>query len=328
MMERSAELAAFLRQAGQDPATLRLLAGDASNRRYHRLSGAQPLVVMDAPPEAGEDIRPFAAVTHWLRDLGLSAPRIHAADPERGFLLLEDLGDDLYARVCARSPEREAPLYDAAIALLSRLAEAGAPENFPGPWPARPYDTDAYLTEARLLTDWYLPGTGAAVSPNLAAEYDALITGAMAELAETHVIVVLRDYHAENLLWLPKRAGDARVGLLDYQDALIGHPAYDLVSLLEDARRDTAPDLQDAMIRKYLTLTGADVARFRAAYAAIGAQRNLKIIGIFARLSLRDGKQRYPALIPRVWRHLQGNLAHPALADLASWVARHVPAPE
>ncbi|MEL6475762.1 MAG: phosphotransferase [Pseudomonadota bacterium] len=325
-MTRRTLLDAFLRQEGLDPARLQPLAGDASNRRYHRLAGSIPLVVMDAAPEAGEDIRPFHAVTDWLRALGLSAPQIHAADATNGFLLLEDLGDDLYARVCADARAPEEAIYGAAVDLLPRLVEAGAPPGFPRDFAARAYDLPVLQTEARLATEWYLSGATGPVSPDLAAEFDALIAEICTDVAADRSTVVLRDYHAENLLWLPRRAGHARVGLLDYQDALIGHPAYDLVSLLEDARRDTSPDLQAAMRARYAAATGAGEA-FRTAYAVLGAQRNLKIIGIFARLSLRDGKRRYPVLIPRVWGHLQGNLAHPALARLSDWVARHLPEP-
>jgi aminoglycoside/choline kinase family phosphotransferase len=185
------------------------------------------------------------------------------------------------------------------------------------------------LREARLVPEWYLPAaTGGAVPADLAAEYEALAEAAFAPTPEGPRVPVYRDYHAENLLWLPQRKGLARVGLLDYQDLLVGHPAYDLVSLLEDARRDTGAELRAATTARYLARTGADPEVFAAAAHALSAQRNLKILGLFTRLARRDGKPRYLAHLPRVWDHLGRDLAHPALAELRAWVGRHVPAPE
>lgn len=332
---RAAARDAFLRAAGRDPGCARPLAGDASNRRYLRLAaepGLPGAVLMDAPPERGEDVRPFVAVTHWLRAHGLSAPRIAAADPGAGFLILEDLGDALYARLLQDAPAHEAELYAAAVDLLVDLADFPAPALI-GPsecrLPLAPYDAAVLAREAALVRQWWMPAAGTAPAADLAAEFDALVAKATAAVAPAREVLVLRDYHAENLIWLPERPGAARVGLLDYQDALAGHAAYDLVSLLEDARRDTSPELRAAMVRRYLDRRpGLDGAEFRAACAALGAQRNLKIVGIFARLAIRDAKPRYLALIPRVWGHLQSDLAHPALAPLCAWVARHVPPPD
>ncbi|MBK0399097.1 phosphotransferase [Limibaculum sp. M0105] len=332
-LRRAAALEAFLRDAGAGGAAPRPLAGDASNRRYLRLTlpDGRPAVVMDAPPERGEDIRPFVAVTGWLRGIGLSAPAILAADPQAGFMLLEDLGDDLYAQVCAATPAAEPELYAAAVDLLAGLAHHSAPARM-GDFTLPPYDEAVLWREAALAVEWWLPAvTGAPASPDLVAEYRALVDAATTAVAGARDVVVLRDYHAENLIWLPARADAARVGLLDYQDALAGHAAYDLVSLLEDARRDTSAALREAMIARYLDrrgLSGAAAREFRAAYAALGAQRNLKIVGIFARLAIRDGKPRYLALIPRVWGHLSRDLEHPALAPLARLVDAHVPAPD
>lgn len=333
---REAARAAFLERAGWSPQAARPLAGDASNRRYFRLEagpGHPSAVLMDAPPAAGEDVRPFLAVTHWLRQHGFSAPAILAADAEQGFLLLEDLGDALFSRLLAAEPAREGELYAAAVDLLAELARLPAPATLGPPdctLTLRPYDFAALRAEAALVIEWWLPAaTGAPVPPALAQDFDALLAAATAEVASAREVLVLRDYHADNLVWLPDRAGTARVGLLDYQDALAGHPAYDLVSLLEDARRDTAPELRAAMLARWLARRpGLDAEAFRTAYAVLGAQRNLKIVGIFTRLALRDGKPRYLAMIPRVWDHLACDLAHPALAPLARWVARHVPAPE
>ena len=336
MTPRDGAIAEFLAAAGWGDATIRPLAGDASNRRYLRLAraescGGSTAVLMDAPPERGEDVRPFLAVTEWLRGRGLSAPQPLAADLDAGLLLLEDLGDDLFVRHLARHPAAETALYAAAVDLLAGLAAAAPPGRI-GTGPAAidlpAYDAAVLEREAALFTGWWLPAVST-VSPGMAADYAGLVAEATAPVAASREVLVLRDYHAENLLWLPGRSGEARVGLLDYQDALAGHPAYDLVSLLEDARRATAAELRAAMVARYLAARPElDACGFRAAYAILGAQRNLKIIGIFARLARRDGKPRYLSLIPRVWQHLQRDLAHPSLARLAAWIGRHAPAPE
>ncbi|MEM1346416.1 MAG: phosphotransferase [Pseudomonadota bacterium] len=316
---RRAALEAFVHQAGYDPRALSPLAGDASNRRYLRLGGARPLVVMDAPPERGEDVRPFLAITQALQARSLSAPAVVAADPEHGFILLEDLGDALYARVASERPADEQALYTAAVDLLAEcLAEP--------PASLAPYDGATLRREARLALDWYY---GEPPPPSLGAEFEALIDQALVPVATERSAFVLRDYHAENLLWLDGRTGHARVGLLDYQDALAGHPAYDLISLIEDARRGTSPELRAAMLARFLERRpDLDPPAFRAACAALGAQRNLKIIGIFARLARRDAKPRYLGLIPRVWDHLSRDLAHPDLAPLQRLVVKHLPPPD
>lgn len=322
---------AFLRDAGFDPGDLAPLAGDASNRRYDRLKSAG-LVVMDAPPERGEDVRPFVAMTTWLRMAGFSAPEVVAADLAGGFLVLEDLGDGLFRSLCDREPSLETDLYANAVDLLAALANLQVPAKLGvggGHVPLAPYDLDVLLREAALFPDWYLTGAcGGASNPGLNAEFQGLVAEAMAPVAQARDVVVLRDFHAENLIWLPTRTATARTGLLDYQDALAGHRAYDLVSLLEDARRDTSPELREAMIRRYLAATGLSEVAFRTAYALLGAQRNLKIVGIFARLCLRDGKISYPDLIPRVWSHLERDLSHPALTGVKAWVARNAPMPD
>ncbi len=319
---RAAAVADFLAATPWAGAARAALAGDASNRRYERLSHptAGAAVLMDAPPDRGEDVRPFADITGRLRGAGLSAPAIHACDPDRGFLLLEDLGDAVFARVLERSAGMEDALYAAAVDLLAGLsARPDLAEGLP------PYDADRLRAEAALALDWYLP----AATGGAAADRDAfldLVTEACAPALSGPRVLTLRDYHAENLLWLPDRAGAARVGLLDYQDALAGHPAYDLVSLLEDARRDTAPALRTAMIARFAA--HRPVPGLAEAYAALGAQRNLKILGIFARLWLRDGKPGYLDLLPRVWNHLQNDLAHPRLAALRARVQASLPPPD
>jgi len=315
-------IAEFLADADWADAKIAPLAGDASNRRYLRLNRDDTrAVLMDAPVEKGEDIRSFAAITDLLRARGLSAPEILARDPAHGFLLLEDLGDALYARQCAGNPALQEPLYGAAVDLLADLRSA-PDDDVP------PYDAAVIEREAALLTDWWMPATGSTVSADLRAEYLALMADATADVEADRSALVLRDFHAENLLWLPERHGLARVGLLDYQDALLGHPAYDLVSLIEDARRDVPPELAENMIGRFLDARAdLNAESFRAAYDALGAQRNAKIVGIFARLSRRDGKPAYVDLIPRVWAHLMRDLSSPRLAKLSAFVEKYVPEP-
>jgi aminoglycoside/choline kinase family phosphotransferase len=319
------DAAPFLAAAGWGAARRAPLAGDASLRRYERLTSPDgaTAVLMDADPATGEDVRPFLRIARHLAALGLSAPRILAEDAPQGFLLLEDLGDDLFARVAARDPAGEPQLYAAAAAVLGRLHAAPPPSGLAA------YDTAAMVPLALLALDWYLPGTGGGEASPLAR---AEAAGRLAEALERHAaparpVLVLRDFHAENLIWLPDRDGPARVGLLDFQDARLGHPAYDLVSLLEDARRDVAPEAHAAARAAFLDATSSDAAGLDAALAVLGAQRNLRILGVFARLSLHFGKPGYVALIPRVWRHLQRDLAHPALAPLAAVLGPLLPEP-
>ncbi|MBB5514041.1 hypothetical protein FHS89_000039 [Rubricella aquisinus] len=330
-MTRDALITRFLDQAGWGMAARRPLAGDASNRRYERLSReSQRAVLMDAPydpppPPAPPYIAtapgPFLKLSAALAQAGYGAPKVLAADEAAGLILLEDLGDAIYARVLEGAPELEHTLYAAAVDLLADLH--ATPDLVAAP----PYDLETMMIELRLLLDWYLPLQGAPASAAARADFEALCAELFAPVDRRDVLV-LRDFHAENLLWLPDREGHARVGLLDYQDALIGHRAYDLVSLLEDARRDTTPALQEDMLARYIAATGQDDAQFRADYARLGAQRNIKILGIFARLSERDGKPHYLALLPRVWAHVQHDLSHPVLAPLKDWFGRYVPAPK
>ena len=311
----------FLESAGWGQARRSPLAGDASFRHYERLHlGEDRAVLMDAPPPQ-EDVRPFVAIARHLGGLGFSAPAVEAVDADRGFVLLEDLGDDLFTRLLAKGADEE-ELYRAAVDLLVELQRQPLPQ-------VPPYDDAALWQEAGLFLEWYLPAVEAKPSPAAVREYEALWRElfALAHIGEP--VLVLRDYHADNLLWLPERTGRnglARVGLLDFQDALAGSPAYDLVSLLEDARRDVPEALAEAMIRRYLAATGFEPEAFRAAYAVLGAHRNARIIGVFTRLYVRDGKAAYLDLIPRVWGLLQRDLEHPALSALKAWFASHLPA--
>jgi len=322
MRSRDELISEFVENAGWGAAKIGPLAGDASNRRYLRLDrNGEPAVLMDAPVEKGEDVRPFVAITDALRARGLSAPKLLARDEAHGFLLLEDLGDALYARRCVDDPALERPLYEAAVDLLAGL-RAEASDDVPA------YDAAVIEREAALLTDWWIPATSGDLSKDLRAEYLSLIADATREVEAERSALVLRDYHAENLLWLPDRDGAARVGLLDYQDALFGHPAYDLVSLLEDARRDLSPGLAEAMVNRFVAARpDLDADAFRAGYDVLGAQRNAKIVGIFARLCRRDGKPHYVDMIPRVWAHFMRDLSSPHLTDLRAFVEKHVPSP-
>lgn len=322
MQAREHLIQAFLSSTPWKTADRYAMAADASGRSYERLTmGSETAILMNAPYEAGEDVRPFIAVTKMLTEAGLNPPNLIAEDVKNGFLLLQDLGDDLFAKICAGDTTQEHELYSAAIDVLAQL------HSNPAPTELSPYDGAVYLREAQLLTQWYLPAIQGELAPTLISDFDQIAQRTFVQIPNDNPVLVMRDYHAENLLWLPNAEGVSRVGLLDYQDALAGHPAYDLVSLLEDARRDTSDELQSDMIDLYLQKTGADESEFRQAYALLGAQRNIKIIGIFARLSLRDGKSHYVDLIPRVWAHLMNDLEHPACAELASWINANVPAP-
>ncbi len=330
-MTRDAEISGFLAREGWGWAERTPLAGDASARRYERLrrpgafGGA---ILMDMPPESGLDVRPFLAVTAWLRAGRFSAPEVLGADQRRGLVLLEDLGDELFATLCAERPGRDFGLYRAAVDVLVEIQRRPPPGADVG-WTPPPYDLAFLMREARLVPEWYLPAaTGQPASPDLLAEYEALTEAVFAPMTEVPPVPVLRDYHAENLIWLPQRRSRGKVGLLDYQDMLLGHPAYDLVSLLEDARRDTGDSLRAAMMAHYLERSEAEPEAFTAAAHVLAAQRNLKILGLFTRLCRRDGKPRYLGFLPRVWDHLSRDLAHPALAPLAAFVSRHVPPPE
>jgi aminoglycoside/choline kinase family phosphotransferase len=327
-MSRAAEITDFLAGSGWASATRAPLAGDASARRYERLRrGETSAILMDTPPGSGLDTTPFLAVASWLRRGGLGAPEILAAAPDRGLALLEDFGDDLFAILCARDPHCEPILYDAAVDTLARMQEMSW-DGVAG-WTPPPYGMDVLMREARLMVEWYLPAiTGAPVPADLAAEYDALCAAAFAPLLPDAIVPIYRDYHAENLIWLPAREGLGRVGLLDFQDMLIGHPAYDFVSLVRDARRDIAPGLAARARARYLARTGREPESFDHAAHVLSAQRNLKILGLFTRLCRRDGKTRYLDYLPRVWSYLQGDLDHPALDGLRAFLARHAPAPD
>jgi aminoglycoside/choline kinase family phosphotransferase len=307
----------FLAAHGWQGAEIRPLAGDASFRRYFRVHrGGETAVLMDAPPEH-EDIGPFLTVAGHLLDRGFSPPRPLAIDRSRGLLLLEDFGDDRVGPLLQREPAREREIYETAVDILAELAGRPAPADLP------PYDDAAMTREVALFPDHYAPALDMDVDAD--SYFDAWRQAWQDPLrvAGESPVLVLRDYHADNLMVLSGRAG---LGLLDFQDALAGHPAYDLVSLLQDARRDVSPALEEAMLERYAAAANiADPERFRAHYEILGAQRNTKILGIFTRLWKRDGKPHYLPLQPRVWAYLERNLAHPALAPVSEWFDSNVP---
>ena len=313
---------AFLAGTQWREAPMTALSGDASFRRYFRLAGGpSPALLMDAPPPQ-EDAAAFVRIARHLRSLGFSAPEIHAEDPERGFLVIEDFGDATFTRRLAGRADEDA-LYRLAADTLIALhrhpdtASVGAP----------PYDAAALQREADLLIDWFLPAaTGAPAPAAAAAEYRAVWRSLYPLADAAPPTLVLRDYHVDNLMELPGRTGVAACGLLDFQDAAIGSPAYDLVSLVADARRDIRPALRAATVQRHLAAFPAlDRPDCLAAAAMLSAQRNCKIIGIFTRLMARDGKPGYLQHIPRVWRLLEADLAHPALAPARAWLDDAIP---
>lgn len=303
-MHRRALSDGFVARAGWGAAKRGFLAGDASDRSYDRLvMDGRSAVLMDAPP-GGDDPAVFARIAGYLAGLGLSPPAVLASDFEHGFLLLEDLGDGLFARLVEREPARERELYAAAVDVLVELQRAEPLGGLPD------LSAEDWARAAEFAFDWYRFAVTGESGGDL-----AVLAALMREHANGPRVMILRDYHAENLLWLPERAGVARVGLLDFQLGQMGQPGYDLVSLLQDARRDVSAATEAALVARFVTATGAK--GFDAAYAVLGAQRALRILGVFARLCLKGGKAGYLALMPRVWGQLQRNLAHPALAGLA-----------
>lgn len=313
MNERDSVIREFADAAGWGAARIAAIPGDASFRRYFRVIEAdRRAILMDAPPPE-ENPRPFIDVARYLTAQGLRAPEILAEDTAAGLVLLEDFGDArMRETVDASDADTERAVYTRAIETLVRLHRC-PPADLPA------YDRAVYQREAGLLTEWYCPVRGLDVDAEGYARAWDQVLDAMDPAAPQ--VTVLRDYHAENIMLLD--GGDQ--GLLDFQDALIGDPAYDLVSLLQDARRDVSPALEAEMIALYRALA-TPAYDFETSYRVLGAQRNAKIIGIFVRLWKRDGKPRYPLMIPRVWDALERDLKHPALAPVAQWFDANIPA--
>lgn len=310
-------LTEFITHAGWADAAIAPLPGDASFRRYFRLTRAgETAMLMHAPPPH-EDPAPFLHVAHWLNGHGMRGPAILAQDAAQGWVLTEDFGNDRMRDWLDDHPADELAAYTAAVDALADL------HRLP-PGPFAPYDLAVYQREAALLTEWYCPAQGLEVdAASYADAWDEVLAPLLAR--QQPGVTVLRDYHAENIMLLGGKP-DAPQGLIDFQDALVGHPAYDLVSLLQDARRDVSEALEAAMLAHYCKAAAIEDDDFLADYARLGAQRNAKIVGIFTRLDRRDGKPKYLAMIPRVWAALERDLAHPALAPVARWFDANIPA--
>jgi tRNA threonylcarbamoyl adenosine modification protein YjeE len=350
-VDRLGAMLAFLDKAGFAAAARVRIAGDASSRSYERLDlGGKPFILMNAPrrPDGppvkdglpysaiahlAEDVVPFIAMANGLRERGFSAPRVLAADRDAGFVLLEDLGTDLVVVGGPPLPVRKR--YERAIDVLVDLHKHDLPGTLPvpphGAYRIPAYDLRAFQIEVELLLDWYLPRCGVPVPPEMRAEFLALWREALAPVLAARQTWVLRDFHSPNLLWLAGREGPAQVGLLDFQDAVMGPEAFDVASLAQDARVDVAEDLETALVARYVAGRRAhdpsfDAGAFSQLCATLAAQRNTKILGIFARLDKRDGKPQYLRHLPRIHGYVRRALRHPALAKLRAWYEKHVPA--
>ena len=342
----------FLTEAGYADASRHRMAGDASTRSYARLIRHDGVVILmnsprrpdgpaiydgksySAAAHLAEDVKPFVAIANGLRERGFSAPAIHHADLDAGFLITEDFGS---AGVIEGDPPRPiAERYQAATDMLAALHREALPEILPlGPqltYAIPAYDTDALLVEIGLMLDWYLPDRDAEPTENVRAEFVAMWRDLLGKLATVAKTWVLRDYHSPNLIWLDERPDTSKVGIIDFQDTVLGAPAYDLASLLQDARIDVPEQLELALLTRYIkarrTADGSfDPAGFAELYAIMSAQRNTKLLGIFARLNRRDGKPQYLRHQPRIWTYLTRSLAHPALAGIREWYSANVPPP-
>ena len=349
--ERIALIRAFLDRTGFGAAERRRIQGDASTRSYERLrlEGGTYILMNsprrpDGPPlrdgkpysaiaHLAEDVTPYVAIALALRARGFSAPAIFASDREAGLLVIEDLGDDLV--VAGDPPSPVESRYEVAVDLLASLHGMSLPAVLPvegsADYALPRYDLEALLIEAELLLDWYLPMLDADLSRGERDAYLSLWRDALNPVLKAPTTWVLRDVHSPNLLWLPEREGVARIGLLDFQDALTGPAAYDLASLLQDARADVPEMTEIALLSRYTRArraadTAFDAPAFAQAYSTLSAQRASKVLGIFARLDRRDGKPQYLRHMPRVWAYLQRSLAHPALAQLQVWYSINLPA--
>lgn len=301
----------FLAGCGWSDARIEPLAGDASFRRYFRVVDAgRSAILMDAPP-AHEDVGPFVAVAEWLNSVGLNAPEILARDFKRGLLLLADFGNSRLRETLDQAPARERELYALATDVLTHLHAHPPMSGLPV------HGLDQWLEELALFTDWYCPALGLSVD---VGGYQAAWQQVLDEVAADGLgpVTVLRDYHAENVMLVDGRDGIGHLGLLDFQDALVGHPAYDLASVLEDARRDVSPEIERAMIDRYVRANG-NADAFERAYWVLAAQRNTRILGVFTRLWKRDNKPHYIAFQPRMWGLLERDLAKPWLEPVRFW---------
>jgi hypothetical protein len=320
MKDRNLLKQKFLVEHKLEKAELISLPADASYRTYDRLKLAdKSYILMDAPPPQ-ENVKPFIKVANYLSQNGISSPKIFADDVKNGFLLLEDFGDDSYIKLLQANEEEfpEKLLYENAIDLLLYLHKLPVPDGIL-PY----YDDELLLNEVNQLTEWYVPIlNGEPINKKLQEEFEIIWRHLLQYTRFLSETVVLRDYHVNNLMWLDNRSGIKRVGVLDFQDAVIGSPVYDMVSLLEDVRRDVSDELAQNMITRYLTTRADEITRkdFLASYAILGAQRNLKIIGMCARKAVKDKNSTYLNWLPRIWRYLEKDLKHPLLLPLKAWL--------
>ena len=316
-MSRQEAIAAFLADAGWGGARREPLPGDASFRRYVRLRrGAETAMLMDAPPPE-EDVRPFTAVAARLRQLGLSAPEIYRADAARGLLLLEDFGGGTFTRLLEEGGCEQGLYLLATDALTALQRRRGAADGFPC------FGEDRFIAGAALFLDWYLPAAGRPATDR--EGFAAAMRQVLAPVLAGPQTLMLRDFHVDNLVRLRGREGPAACGLLDFQDAAAGPPAYDLASLVEDARRDVDERVRAAVLARYRAAFPA-ARNLERDIAVLGAQRHIRVLGTFMRLARRDGKPGYLRHLPRLRRLLARNLAHPGLEPLAAWFRRHVAA--
>jgi len=328
------------------------MPGDASTRSYARLVRDEGVVIlMNAPlrPDGpavydgksysaavhlAEDVKPFVAIDNGLRARGFSAPSIHHADLDAGFLITEDFGSAGFIEDDPPRPITER--YEAATDMLAALHREALPEILPvAPqitYAIPSFDTEALLVEVGLMLEWYMPDRGAELTDNLRDEFVMMWRDLLSKPASATRTWTLRDFHSPNLIWLDERPGTARVGIIDFQDAVLGPAAYDLVSLLQDARVDVPEQLELALLTRYIKARRTsddsfDPAGFAELYAIMSAQRNTRLLGTFARLNRRDGKPQYLRHQPRIWTYLNRSLAHPALARARQWYSVNVPPP-
>jgi N-acetylmuramate 1-kinase len=352
IVERLGSLRQFLTDAGYIDARRKRMAGDASIRSYARLMRDDGVVILmnmprrpDGPAiydgkaysaavHLAEDVKPFVAMANGLRGRGFSVPKIHQADLDHGFLITEDFGSIGFVE--GDPPQPVVERYEAATDLLAELHREKLPQTLPllphADYAIPNFDTDALLVEIGLMLEWYLPDRGVQPTNDLRAEFVMIWRKLLEKPAAAEKTWVLRDFHSPNLIWLSERSGIARVGMIDFQDAVLGPAAYDLVSLLQDARIDVPEAVELALLTRYIRARREvdpkfDAADFAELYALMSAQRNTRLLGTFGRLNRRDGKPQYLRHQPRIWTYLNRSLAHPALASVRAWYAANVPPP-
>jgi N-acetylmuramate 1-kinase len=329
--ERKTALEAFLKKNNYAISDMVALKGDASRRIFYRhKKNDKSVIIIDADPNVGEEPSAYAAVTYLLQKHHFSVPHIHGSDVQNGFFIVEDFGDNLYAQIINQNKNTADALYENALDLLVHLQTIKIDPVLSygdGTYKLQDYDINRYIAEVKIFTDWYFPEITKRPTPAIAKdELNTIMRGLLMPVINQSSGLVLRDYHAENLMLLDNRTGIAKVGLLDYQDAVIGSHAYDVVSLLQDARRDVTPEFETKMLNYYIKQAKiTDTDAFMRDYYILGAQRNIKILGIFTRLWLRDRKTHYLPHIDRVWGYLNHDLAQPQLKPLMDWFDRWLP---